>query len=163
MGIRKRMSRRNRLKLENRDGVTVLNLGNIEIWDGADLSLIRDTMIELINDDGHRKIGVDLTYVKYIPSGFFGMLVDWLDKGVGIWVYTPQAHVMEMLWFRQFFVADGAAGCYVLLPEPKSVPRPQPNPAWAASLSDSVDDVVDSIEELQPAQELKSVTVGSTE
>lgn len=100
--------RRNRIKVHDWDGYQVLDLGQIEIWDGADLALLRDMMIELI-ENGATKIGVEMQAVKYIPSGFFGMLFDWLERGIGVRLYHPQPNVSEMLWFRQFFyhLSDG--------------------------------------------------------
>ena len=95
--------RRLRMKLHERDGFTVLNLGEVEIWDGADLSLLRETLHRLIERERKRAVGVDMTSVKYIPSGFFGMLFDWHEQGVAIRLYSPQPHVRRMLWFRQFF------------------------------------------------------------
>ena len=44
-----------------------------------------------------------MTFVKYIPSGFFGMLFDWHETGVKIRLYTPQPNVRRMLWFDRFF------------------------------------------------------------
>src|SRR5690606_34762558 len=67
-------SRHDRMTIHQWDGVTVLDLGDMDIWDGADLSLLRDTLTELIQEDGCRDIGVRMHQVKYVPSGFFGML-----------------------------------------------------------------------------------------
>ena len=79
----------------------------MEIWDGADMALLRESLTRLITAEKHRAIGVDMTYVKYIPSGFFGMLFDWFETGVQIRLYTPQSNVRKMLWFNQFFEAVG--------------------------------------------------------
>ena len=61
-------------------------------------------------------VGVDMQYVKYIPSGFFGMLFDWWDQGVRIFLFNPQPNVQRMLWFSRFFQPTGN-GCYELCPE----------------------------------------------
>jgi hypothetical protein len=99
------------------EGVTVLDLGDMEIWDGADMALLRESLTRLIKAEKRRSIGIDLTHVKYIPSGFFGMLFDWYETGVKIRLYSPQSNVLKMLWFNQFFepVSDG---CYQLAPRP---------------------------------------------
>jgi anti-anti-sigma regulatory factor len=91
------------LKIYPVDRVTVLHLGEMEIWDGADMALLRETLTHLIEKDRRRAIGIDMTYVKYIPGGFFGMLFDWHEKGVSIHLYTPQPNVRRMLWFDRFF------------------------------------------------------------
>ena len=101
------MSKKFPLSLVSRDGFTVLELGSMEIWDGADMALLRESLTRLIKAEKHRAIGVDMTCVKYIPSGFFGMLFDWFETGVQIRLYTPQPNVRKMLWFNQFFEAIG--------------------------------------------------------
>ena len=121
--------RRQRMKLFERDGYTVLDLGQVEIWDGADLALLRDTLTQVIAVRGCRKVGVNMRWVKYIPSGFFGMLYDWHEKGVSIRLYTPQPHVARMLWFRQFF-DDLSDECYLLRGEPKEMLVPNDEIAW---------------------------------
>ena len=109
--------------LDERDGFTVMSMHEIEIWDGADLSLLRDTLTRLFDVEKCRAIGVDMTYVKYIPSGFFGMLFDWKEKGAAIRLYSPQPHVKNMLWFRQFFEHVCDSG-HELLTEPKQSMTP---------------------------------------
>ncbi|MBI3866323.1 MAG: STAS domain-containing protein [Planctomycetia bacterium] len=105
------------LRLVPRDGFTVLELGSMEIWDGADMALLRESLTRLIKAEKHRAIAVDMTYVKYIPSGFFGMLFDWFETGVRIRLYSPQPNVRKMLWFNQFFDAVGHDG-FDLAPQP---------------------------------------------
>jgi anti-anti-sigma regulatory factor len=75
----------------------------MEIWDGADLALLRETLSRLVEAEKQTAIGVDMTFVKYIPSGFFGMLYDYRERGIAVQLSTPQPHVQEMLWFREFF------------------------------------------------------------
>ncbi len=93
------------LTLSEQDGTRLLDLGDMEIWDGADLSLLRDGLNHVILKEKRRLVAVDMSHVKYVPSGFFGMLFDWFEKGVSIRLYAPQERVIQMLWFRQFFVA----------------------------------------------------------
>jgi len=109
------MSTRNKQRLSCRvDGQTaVVQLDDMEIWDGADLALLRDVLNRLIQQDGFRSLGVDLTTVKYIPSGFFGMLFEWYEAGLEIALFRPQANVRQMLWFRMFF-AEADADRFVL-------------------------------------------------
>lgn len=95
-------SKRDRMSVYVREGVTVLDFGTMEIWDGADLSLLRETLTRLIDKEKCKSIGVELTSVKYIPSGFFGMLYDLYEKGIIVTLYSPQPNVAGMLWFKQF-------------------------------------------------------------
>jgi len=85
------------------EGVTVLHLGEMEIWDGADMALLRESLTRLVKTEKRRAIGIDMSFVKYIPSGFFGMLFDWHELGVKVRLYTPQPNVRRMLWFDRFF------------------------------------------------------------
>lgn len=98
------MARRRGCEIEVREGHHVVLMGDMEIWDGADLSLLRETLARLVDSDRRKALGVDLTFVKYIPSGFFGMLFDYAERGISVRVYSPQPHVAQMLWFREFFV-----------------------------------------------------------
>lgn len=84
-----------------------VSLDEMEIWDSADLSLLRDVLSRLVCDEGHHSIGVDLCAVKYIPSGFFGTLFEWYETGISISLRSPQQHVENMLWFRMFFIPAG--------------------------------------------------------
>lgn len=85
---------------------TVLDIGDMEIWDGADLSLIRDTLFRLILQEGSEAVAVDMHAVQYVPSGFFGMLFDWMERGVTVRLINPRERVRQMLWFRRFFLQE---------------------------------------------------------
>jgi hypothetical protein len=89
-------------------GVAVVDIGDMEIWDGADLSLVRDTLSVLIDRRHRRSVGIDMRHVKYVPSGFFGMLYDWFEAGISVYLFEPQQRVINMLWFQRFFAPDRA-------------------------------------------------------
>ena len=95
--------KRQRLDIRAENDTAIVALEDMEIWDGADLALLREALTGLIEQDGYRSLGVDLSSVKYIPSGFFGMLFEWYDAGLKIRLYYPQENVAQMLWFRMFF------------------------------------------------------------
>jgi anti-anti-sigma regulatory factor len=101
------MARKKRSSIDIRDGFHVVVMGDMEIWDGADLALLRETLARLVDTEKRPAIGVDLRFVKYIPSGFFGMLYDYTDRGVAVRLYSPQPHVARMLWFQEFFDSNG--------------------------------------------------------
>ena len=104
------MARKKRSSIDVRDGFHVVVMGEMEIWDGADLALLRETLARLVDTEKRPAIGVDLKFVKYIPSGFFGMLYDYTDRGISVRLYSPQALIANMLWFREFFEPiDGEA------------------------------------------------------
>jgi len=72
-----------RLSCRVQGQTAIVSLQDMEIWDGADLSRLREILTRMIIDDGYRSVGVDLSSVKYIPSGFFGMLYEWYESGGG--------------------------------------------------------------------------------
>lgn len=109
MSLRKKQ----RLTVRTKEDFAIVALDDMEIWDGADLALIREALTNLIEQDGFRAIGVDLSTVKYIPSGFFGMLFEWYEQGLRVRLYYPQKNVEQMLWFRMFFIGDDE-GAYKL-------------------------------------------------
>jgi len=97
------MARKKGCTVEVREGHHIVFMGDMEIWDGADLALLRETLARLADQERRKSIGVDLSFVKYIPSGFFGMLFDYAERGLSVRVLQPQPHVRQMLWFREFF------------------------------------------------------------
>lgn len=106
------------------NGSHVIHLGDMEIWDGADLALLRETLAHLYHKMRSRHFGVDMSYVKYVPSGFFGMLFDWHERGVQIQLFAPQPHVAGMLWFRRFFQPVSGTSCYLLNSSFHTAPGP---------------------------------------
>lgn len=116
-----------RMIIESRDGVQLLQLGEMEIWDGADLALLREGLFRLIDGEEYDSIAIDMRYVKYIPSGFFGMLFDWQEKcGTRFALTPPQPNVQRMLWFRQFFKLN-SEGLFEMQSEPtESLISPEP-------------------------------------
>ena len=105
--------KKQRLNIHSDGTTATVGLGSIEIWDGADLALLREVLSELIEEDRFRSIGVDLESVKYIPSGFFGMLFEWYEEGIQIRLHSPQPNVEQMLWFRMFFIQHAEGHFYL--------------------------------------------------
>jgi len=123
------MASKKRVRVYAHQGTSILDLGPMEIWDGTDLAVLRDTLSELVELHGCRAVGIDMSTVKYIPSGFFGLLGDWERRGVTVRLYAPKPHVQNMLWFRQFFELE-AGDCYRLLSEPKHTLVPALPTGW---------------------------------
>lgn len=97
----------------------VVRLNPGDIWENAELISIRDTFVFLFHNMGVTSFGVDLKGVKHLPSGFFGLLHDWHDRGAVVRLYAPGREITGMLWFRQFFrrlaegtyIFDATIGC----------------------------------------------------
>lgn len=127
-----------RMLIESRNGYLLLHLGEMEIWDGADLALLREGLFHLISREENEAIAIDMQFVKYIPSGFFGMLFDWHDKaGTRFSLTTPQPNVQRMLWFRQFF-RQNAEGLFEMQTEPTESVLPIDAPVEECLSSQSV-------------------------
>ena len=133
--LRRMATKRKRMNVYDEGGVTVMDLGTMDIWDGADLALIRDTLTALIVREGRQRIGVDMSHVKYIPSGFFGMLFDWKERGVEVFLFDPQPNVRNMLWFRQFAEPLGDAA-YQLTAHAQEELRPEGVGHWEDELEE---------------------------
>jgi len=97
------MAKKKPITVRLQDGVPVVALKRMDIWDGADLCLLRTTLDHLIHLKQCRKVAIDMQQVKYIEGGFFGMLCDGHDMGVSIRLLAPEPQVKRMIWFRQFF------------------------------------------------------------
>jgi len=117
MTLQKRFKR---MLIDVHDELHLLHVGEMDIWDGADLALLREGLFKLIEQDQVRSIAIDMQFVKYIPSGFFGMLFDWQEKrGVQFALTPPQPNVQRMLWFQRFF-HQNSNGMFELQTEPVS-------------------------------------------
>ena len=117
------MAEKRFLRIYRDEVVTLLNLGDMEIWDGADLVLLRDSLTRLNAADKLHSIGIDMSHVKSIPSGFFGLLFDWHEIGVQIRLYSALPNVRRMFWFRHFFPESATGDCHVLCADTAQIPQ----------------------------------------
>ncbi|MEY3172387.1 MAG: hypothetical protein RLZZ436_300 [Planctomycetota bacterium] len=109
------MKKKHQVNLRMLDETAVVGLDVLEIWDGADLIVLREALSSLVELEGRLSVGVDLSSVMHIPSGFFGMLFEWYEAGVEVLLYAPRPHVRQMLWFRMYFREDSRrSGVYRL-------------------------------------------------
>ena len=136
--------KREKMRLIPRGDAMVVHLGEMEIWDGADLALLRETLTLLMDEGDHEIVGISMSHVKYIPSGFFGMLCDWHDRGKTMYLYSPQPNVARMLWFRQFFehVGDDCFALTYVMHENQKMAEPLEYAAdnhWTTALPDDED------------------------
>lgn len=121
-----------RIEVSRQEGLTVLDMGSKQIWDGSDLCLLRDTLVDLCRDGCCRAVGIEMKSVKGIPTGFFGLLHDLhIDDRVKVHLLHPQPHVCRMLWFRTFCESDSSGG-FVLLRDPKPNVIPGAYHFWAS-------------------------------
>jgi hypothetical protein len=150
------LRKKHRLTVRTEENLAIVALDDMEIWDGADLALLREALTNLIENDGFRAIGVDLSAVKYIPSGFFGMLFEWHEQGLKVQLYCPQKKVVQMLWFRMFFV-ENEEGVYQLNDD--EMRHNSPNEQVAYHRREFMPDD-DSIDEDDGEEQVKAVRFG---
>lgn len=93
--------RRPTLAVRDDGDLTVLDFGGKHGWDGADLHLLRETLLRLFRS-GVRRFGVDMRHVTYLPGGTFALLADTHDLGTELLLLDPTDRVRRMLWFRQY-------------------------------------------------------------
>lgn len=103
--VRRRMER----VVQMRNNIPVISLGRAQAWDYGDLVRLRQSAGTLFKA-GYHRIGIDMSRVIYLPSGFMNMLCEWTDRGTEVLLYHPAANVRQMLWFVEFVesVGDGA-------------------------------------------------------
>ena len=114
------------LRIYRDEEITLFNLGDMEIWDWADLVLLRDSLKRLNEAEKLHSIGIDMSHVKSIASGFFGLLFDWYEIGVQIRLYSAQPNVRRMFWFSHFFVEAVTGDCHVLCADLTEIPQEDP-------------------------------------
>ena len=119
------VNRARRPAVHDLEGLPIVRLREADVWDHSDLTLIRDTLVGLIDREGRRAVGIDMTHVKRLPSGYFGLLMDCRDKGAEVYLLSPQPNVRAMLWFRTFALPESdhdPHGVFRLAAEPLSDP-----------------------------------------
>ncbi|HCK55307.1 MAG TPA: hypothetical protein DIC23_18970 [Planctomycetaceae bacterium] len=136
--IQSRWQNSPRIDVHHDRGFPVLDLGTKEIWDGSDLCLLRDTLVDLCQGAGHGgqgksdTVGIEMGSVKGIPTGFFGMLHDLhVDLRVTVHLLSPQPNVCAMLWFRTFCEPEGESS-FLMLRDPKPNVVPGAYHFWAS-------------------------------
>lgn len=99
--------RRQRIVREE-NGMAIVSLGEANVWDYGDLVRLRETANALASA-GRRRIGIDLSHVAYLPSGFMNMLCEWTERGFEVSLLNPRRNVRDMRWFSEFSYPTSAA------------------------------------------------------
>lgn len=103
----------------------VLMLGKIEMWEGVELCMLRECLFQQISRDHCKSVVIDMTHVKYLMSGFFGMLCDFQEAhGVQVALTPPQPNVQKMLWFNTFFHLNAEGNFDLELQSKCTAPEP---------------------------------------
>ncbi len=96
-----RARKRRQITVSLRDGVSCIDLGEANVWDYGDLVRLREAASGLILE-GRRRVGIDMSNVGCLPSGFMNMLCEWQERGLDVYIFEPRENVRDMLWFHTF-------------------------------------------------------------
>lgn len=77
--------------------------------DPASLQRLRSFVAHVAFED-RRRVVIDLSQARLLPSGFVRLLLDWQDSGVEVVLTRPRRHVRDMVWFRLFAREAAEAG-----------------------------------------------------
>lgn len=77
--------------------LTVVGFGGREIIHDINVAPLHDDFNRLIEENSCEQLAVDLTGVKFIPSGMLGLLTSLHRKGIKIEIYNPSDDVRDVL------------------------------------------------------------------
>lgn len=76
---------------------TVVGFGGRDVLDSVNVANCREELLALIEKEHCKVLGVDLTGVKFIPSGLLGVLASVRKLGVEVHLYNPSSDVREAM------------------------------------------------------------------
>lgn len=86
-----------------------------DIWDGSDCARLHQLLEEF--HAGAKKVIVNMSNVKSLPRGTFGLLADYAERQTPLYLTTPTAEVAELIWF-QHFTTPHFAGLFQMHAQP---------------------------------------------
>ncbi len=95
----------------------LLTLNEAELWTASDLSQLRDAIHQRLNT-GEESVCIDLSRVRHLPSGFFGLLCTFRDQGVNVSLFETQRSIHDLIWFKRFF-RRGAGNSHCFRKQPR--------------------------------------------
>jgi hypothetical protein len=84
------------------DVFSVLKLPG-ERWEKPEACRMGETVKPLLRDRNLKGIGIDLSDVRFLPSGFFAKLFNWRERGKNVLLTNPHSSVQQMWWFKACF------------------------------------------------------------
>lgn len=122
--LRRRNPRERLVVRPHASGRVVVGLTEREKWSWADTMVLRGEMRRLAAS-GRRRISLDLSSVAILPSGFFGMLCEWLEESEGeLHLLNTRPEIRRTLWFRLFAErspsAEASDEAFQVFPEPQA-------------------------------------------
>ena len=75
--------------------LTVIGFGRREILDQVNLAECYDEIMELVREHSCHTLAIDLTGVRFIPSGMLGLLASAHRTGIDLHLFNPSTDVRE--------------------------------------------------------------------
>lgn len=94
----------------------LLTLDESGLWTHAHLCHLR-TAIKKHLKSGFDSVTIDMTYVRHLPSGFFGYVCELHEAGTRVYLFRPADEVQRLEWFWRFF-ESAAESLYRFREEP---------------------------------------------
>ena len=90
----------------------LLTLNESQIWTATDLYQLREAVHQRLTT-GEESVCIDLSRVRHLPSGFFGLLCSFHDQGINVSLYETRQSICDLIWFQRFFQRSaGNSHCF---------------------------------------------------
>ena len=77
--------------------LTVLGFGGHPIADQLNVAEYYDQLMDLVRDHNCQTLAIDLTGVRWIPSGLLGVLMSMHRLNIDVHLYNPSLDIREVL------------------------------------------------------------------
>jgi anti-sigma B factor antagonist len=92
------MSKIQRLKVEQKSGVTVVNFLDKRILDEPTIQAIAEQLFSLVDDSGKRELILNFSNVEYLSSAALGKLINLHKKLQGVQGRLAMCHVIPQIF-----------------------------------------------------------------
>lgn len=98
----------------------VLSVAHDRSWDAGDLTLLVEAIDRIATR--HSAVGISLTGVHRLPTGFWERLCRWRERGLDVLLFEPGPEVRAMLWFRlSARPHESLPEAFAVTPEPRTL------------------------------------------
>lgn len=85
------------IKVYQAGELTVVGFDGRDVRDDVNVAAFKSEITQVIRDSGCRILAVDLTGVKFVPSGLLGLLASLRELVSEVHLYNPSPDVREVL------------------------------------------------------------------
>lgn len=91
-------------QVDSCESTHILRPDDSEMWTLAHIKQLREMIVSKCSPASD--VQVDMSRVRHVSGGLFGMLCDLHDDGYKIRLREPQASIRNLIWFQRFFEHD---------------------------------------------------------